>query len=135
MISSRLCGLYSIIFLKNTQYIFSLFLGLHCLLTLMIIITFEKSLNRYTVLRVFSSYFVLQSEPKKNEISYTFVSQSSYQIVCLMEDLTLVLIFHFCNELYPDEIIENTNSSLLIWIVIVGRAVSFVFQVILLNSF
>ena len=130
IISSRLCGLYSIIFLSNVQFKYQIFLGLHFLLTLMIIIIFEKSFSFYTVLRVFSSYFVLQSEPKKNEVTYTFVSQSLYQIVCLIEDLTLVLIMHKYNELYSAEVLKNINTRLLIWIVIVGRTVSVVLQVI-----
>ena len=130
MISSRLCGLYSIIFLRNTQFIFPSFLVLHCLLTLIIVTTFEKSWNPYTVLRVLSSFFVLQSEPKKNEVAYTFVSQSLYQIVCLMEDFTLVLIMHFCTDFYPAVVIKNTNTSLLIRTVVVGRTASVFLQVI-----
>ena len=131
MIASRLCGLYSILFHRwELQIMLPVFLLAHCLFTGIIVNIFENSSVFYQVLRVLSSFFVLQSAPKKNEVASTFVSQSLYQILCLMEDLTLVLYMHFRKDQYPAKIIEKTNTSLLIWTVIVGRTVSIVLQVI-----
>ena len=158
--STRLCAFYSLIFLRlhGSDIIYPVF-AVHFVLTLIIVILFEKSfptiimrinlrthgkptwlktliwfkttveITIQTIIRVLSSFLVLQSDPYKNDVTNTFVSQSLFQILCLMENTTVVLIMHYCPELYPSTINDRTNTTSLLCIVIIGWIVAVVLQV------
>ena len=136
---SRLSGLFSLVFMNQNAFKYFIFFGLHTLLTLAIIVIFEtnfrlvkKSYEKsgiYILLRALSSIFVLPSDLNKQEVSHTFVSQSLYQILCLLENLSLVLIMNYIPGLYPPEILNNMDTCYLVYIALGGWTISIVLQV------
>ena len=136
---SRLTGLFSLVFMNQNAFKYFIFFGLHTLLTLAIIVIFEtnfrlvkKSYGKpiiYILLRALSSIFVLPSDLNKQEVSHTFVSQSLYQILCLLENLSLVLIMNYIPGLYPPEILNNMDTCYLVYIALGGWTISIVLQV------
>jgi hypothetical protein len=151
-IFTRLCALFCLIFMETTSIKYYISLGFHFLFTFAILITFETSHTKlkmkvmgeetkrrqiitflreltYILIRVMSSFFVLPSDLNKKEVSYTFVSNVCYQLLYLVENVTLVTFMATHPDLYPDEIKRHVETSSLFCIVFVGWLISVVIQV------
>ena len=151
---NRLIALICYIFMQTSleNDKFAVMVLIHCILVVIILITFESQLSEIKntiknqknavrklwiitrrlvslILRVLSSSFHLPSCNEDLDDKHTFLSQSCYQLLILIENLGLVLTAKFRPDLYPKVFITHLWIDFLIYAVVFGWVISIILRV------
>ena len=153
-ISTRLIALICVIFLQTDfgHIKFAIAVSIHAFIVIIILVTFESQITEIQnavdsqknamrklwivarrvvslLMRVLSSTFHLPSCNHDIDCKHTFISQSCYQIVLLVENLAIVLTLKLHPELFPEKFTSYLWTDHIVCITVFGWLASVILRV------